>query len=97
MVVFVPRNHLIKGIALPICLPFYRHSLLWCAILLCFSSLVLALELVNTVLEVALLDKFHPDQHPQVGYIKDCAAGAALIASFAALIAFILFVYTKVL
>ncbi len=71
-----------------------RPSILWCTIFLCFSTLVLSLEMLNTALE-SLLDKLHPDQHPQIGYVKDCAAGAVLIASTGALIAFILFIYTK--
>ena len=73
---------------------FVRPSILWCAILFCFSSLVLALEMLNTAIE-ALLDKIHPDQHPQIGYVKDCAAGAVLVASVGALIAFFLFIYSK--
>jgi undecaprenol kinase len=71
-----------------------RPSILWCAIFLGFTSLVLALEMLNTALE-ALVDKLHPEQNPQIGYIKDCAAGAVLIASTGALIAFILFIYTE--
>lgn len=70
-----------------------RPSILWCAIFFCFSSLVLALEMLNTAIE-ALLDKIHPEQHPQIGYVKDCAAGAVLIVSMGALIAFGLFIYT---
>lgn len=38
------------------------------------------------------LDKLHPDQPPQIGNIKDCAAAAVLVASTGALIAFILFI-----
>ena len=48
-------------------------------------GLVLGLELLNTALEAAL-DLLHPGRHPLVGAAKDAAAGAVLIASFAALL-----------
>lgn len=53
-------------------------------ILLC-CGLVLGLELVNTALEL-LLDLLHPGRHPLAGAVKDVAAGAVLLASFAALL-----------
>lgn len=51
----------------------------WMLLLLCIG-LVLALEMVNTAVE-KLADKVHPDHHPQIGLVKDVAAGAVLWAS----------------
>ena len=53
-------------------------------ILLC-CGLVLGLELLNTALEL-LVDLLHPQRHPLAGAVKDVAAGAVLLASFAALL-----------
>ena len=61
-----------------------KPSPLWCALFALSSALVLCLELVNTALE-SLLDRLHPGHDPEIGFIKDCMAGAVLIASFAAL------------
>ena len=51
----------------------------WMLLLLCIG-LVLALEMVNTAVE-KLADRLHPDHHPQIGLVKDVAAGAVLWAS----------------
>lgn len=52
--------------------------------LLLAVGLVLALELLNSMLEKTL-DLLHPTEHALVRYIKDAAAAAVLIASLAAL------------
>ena len=59
-------------------------SALWWAAVLLASAAVLAAELFNTALE-ALADHLHPDQHPRIRIVKDCAAAAVLIASLGAL------------
>jgi diacylglycerol kinase (ATP) len=52
---------------------------------------VLGLEGINTAIEV-LADKLHPGFDPEIGKVKDVAAGAVLIASIvAAIIGFIIF------
>lgn len=51
----------------------------WIAVLFCIA-LVLSLEMVNTALE-KLADQTHPERHPQIGLVKDVAAGAVLWAS----------------
>jgi len=62
----------------------------WLIILLCIA-LVLGLEGINTAIEL-LADKLHPGFDPEIGKVKDVAAGAVLIASIvAALIGFIIF------
>ena len=61
-----------------------RPGALWWAAVLLASAAVLAAELFNTALE-ALVDHLHPDQHPRIRIVKDCAAAAVLIASLGAL------------
>ena len=60
-----------------------RPGLLWWAVVLLASAGVLSAELFNTALE-ALLDHLHPEQHPQIRIVKDCAAAAVLIAALGA-------------
>jgi undecaprenol kinase len=55
----------------------------WWALVLLTSGLVLAAELFNTALE-HLVDHLHPETHPRIRIVKDCAAGAVLIAAGAA-------------
>jgi diacylglycerol kinase len=64
-----------------------KPPFLWCAIFTAMSALVLCLELVNSAFE-AFLDEFHPDHSEEVGFVKDCLAGAVLLASFAAVLVF---------
>jgi undecaprenol kinase len=51
----------------------------WVVLLLCIG-LVLALEMTNSALE-KIVDLLHPDQHPEIKWIKDVAAGAVLLAA----------------
>lgn len=53
------------------------------AIILLTDSLVLAMELMKSAFE-ALIDHLHPERHPEIGIIKDIAAGGVLIASIGA-------------
>ncbi len=57
---------------------------LWWAVVGVMVVLVLAAELFNTALE-QLADHLHPEQHPAIGLVKDCAAGAVLLLSLGAL------------
>jgi undecaprenol kinase len=52
---------------------------------------VLAMELVNTAVE-HLADHLHPDQHPRIKIVKDCAAAAVLVTSLGALCVAVAFV-----
>ena len=45
---------------------------------------MLATELINTAIET-LADHLNPQRHPQIRIVKDCAAGAVLIAVLGAL------------
>jgi diacylglycerol kinase (ATP) len=61
-----------------------RVELIWWAAAVLVIALVLVAELVNSSIE-ALADHLHPAQHPAIEIAKDIAAGAVLLASFAAL------------
>jgi len=60
-----------------------RPGWIWAAAILLAVGLVLALELVNAALEYAL-DRLHPEIAAEIGFAKDAAAGAVLVASIAA-------------
>ncbi len=68
----------------------------WWAIVTLTVAFVLATEIVNTALE-GLADHLHPEQHPAIKAVKDCAAGAVLVASVAALAVAAALVYDVVL
>ena len=57
---------------------------LWWALVILAASTVLAAELFNTAVE-RLADHLHPDLHPEIQLVKDCATGGVLIASTGAL------------
>lgn len=61
-----------------------RPSPLWWAVFAVTVAFVLAAELFNTAIE-NLADHLHPTQDPAIKIVKDCAAGAVLVASVAAL------------
>ena len=65
-------------------LAWLRPGAAWSALLLLASFGVLAAELFNTALE-RLADHLHPERHPQIRIVKDCAAGAVLLAVLGAL------------
>ena len=60
-----------------------RLEPVWWAIVLMTSAMVMSAELFNTALE-HLADHLHPEIHPRIRIVKDCAAAAVLIASCAA-------------
>ena len=64
-----------------------KPPFLWCALFAAMSALVLCLELVNSAFE-AFLDEFHPDHSKEVGFVKDCMAGAVFLASVASVLVF---------
>ncbi|MBC7742376.1 MAG: diacylglycerol kinase [Bdellovibrionaceae bacterium] len=71
-----------------------RPPAIWCGLFTCAVITVLTLEIVNTAFE-SLLDKFHPEYDPQVGFIKDCLAGAVLVASIGSVLIFIFYLRTE--
>lgn len=72
-----------------------RPAMIWWALLLLNCGMVLAAELFNTALE-NLIDHLHPDFHPSIKIVKDCAAGAVLILSISALCVFVAFLLENV-
>ena len=71
-----------------------QPELIWWAICSLIAALVLATELINTALE-HLVDHLHPERHPRIKIVKDCAAGAVLILSITALIIAGLMIYSS--
>ena len=61
-----------------------RPEALWWAMVILASAGVFAAELINTAIE-HLADHLHPDAHPQIRVVKDCAAAAVLIAALGAI------------
>ena len=61
-----------------------RPALMWWALCGIMVALVIAAELINTALG-HLADHLHPEQHPRIETVKDCAAAAVLILSIGAL------------
>jgi undecaprenol kinase len=55
-------------------------ELIWWAVVAMTGAAVLSAELFNTALE-HLADRLHPEIHPQIAIVKDCAAGAVLVAA----------------
>jgi len=72
------RTQLLALAAVLAVLIYLRPAPVWWALILLTSSAVIAAELFNTALE-ALADHVHPDMHPQIRIVKDCAAAAVLV------------------
>ncbi len=60
-----------------------RPEPVWWGMVLLASSGVLAAELLNTAIE-HLADHLHPEIHPNIRTVKDCAAAAVLVAALGA-------------
>lgn len=78
------RTQLLAVLVVLGALLYWRPAPVWWALVLLVSAAVLAAELLNTALE-RLADLLHPQQHPQIRVIKDCAAAAVLVLSIGAL------------
>lgn len=90
------KTHIVAAIAVVGVLLWFEPAPLWWAIASVTVAFVLAAELFNTAVE-GLADHLHPEQHPAIKSVKDCAAGAVLVASVAALGVAAAFVYDVVL
>ena len=60
-----------------------RPGPFWWALVMLASAGVLAAEMFNTAVE-HLVDHLHPEIHPRIGMVKDCAAAGVFIASLGA-------------
>ena len=78
------RTQLLAVVVVLGALLYWRPAPVWWALVLLVSTAVLAAELLNTALE-RLADQLHPQQHPQIRVVKDCAAAAVLVLSLGAL------------
>lgn len=90
------KTHVVAALAVAGVLFWLRPPLQWWGIAALTVAFVLAAELFNTAIE-GLADHLHPEQHPAIKAVKDCAAGAVLVASVAALAVAAAFVYEFVL
>lgn len=88
------RTQIFIGIGMIIFCVFDKTPPIWTAVFLTLVALVISLEMVNTAVE-ALLDKLHPEQDETIGFVKDCLAGAVLIASIFAVVVFDIYIYLK--
>jgi diacylglycerol kinase (ATP) len=57
----------------------------WWALVGLACTAVITTELINTAIE-QLADRLHPEQHPAIAIVKDCAAAAVLVSSIAAVL-----------
>ena len=78
------RTQMRVAVVTIIVLAILRPGWIWTAVILSLVGFVLTAELFNTALE-ALIDGLHPAEAGFVRKAKDCAAGAVLLASLAAL------------
>lgn len=73
------KIQVVAFIAVVVVLSILRPGPVWWGLVLLASSGVLAAELFNTAIE-HLADHLHPEIHPSIRVVKDCAAAAVLIA-----------------
>jgi diacylglycerol kinase (ATP) len=79
------RIHLLAVAVVFAALLWLRPAPLWWAVVALACAIVLAAELINTAIE-HLADHLHPEIHPGIKRVKDCAAAAVLVASVCALL-----------
>ncbi len=89
------RTHLFFTVSAFIGLVFLRPEPIWWAIVALSVGAVLAAELFNTALEM-FVDHLHPERHPVVGAVKDCAAAAVLVLSLTAVLIALALLYSKI-
>jgi diacylglycerol kinase (ATP) len=89
------KTHVVATVAVLGVLLWLKPAPLWWAIAALTIGFVLAAEVFNTAVE-GLADHLHPEQHPAIKAVKDCAAGAVLVASIAALGVAAAFIYELV-
>lgn len=75
-------------------LALFHAPAVWWAVVVLAVVAVLAAELFNSALE-ALADHLHPDRHPEIGAMKDMAAGAVLVVSLGAAVIGALFLWSQ--
>ncbi len=71
------RTELLCFAGVLLVLGWLRPAPLWWGLVILVSATVIAAELINTALE-RLADRLHPEEHPDIRVVKDCAAAAVL-------------------
>ncbi len=74
------RTQAVMAVLVLVGLVVLRVPAVWRAVTILAIALVLAAELFNAALE-ALIDRLHPEQHPEIRIVKDMAAGSVLLVS----------------
>jgi len=90
------KTHVAAAVVVLAALLWFEPAPIWWAIALLTVAFVIGAEVFNTAVE-GLADHLHPEQHPAIKTVKDCAAGAVLVATIAALGVAAAFVYDVVL
>jgi diacylglycerol kinase (ATP) len=78
------KTQLVVFVGVVVALVVLHPGPLWWALVMLASAGVFTAELFNTAIE-KLADHLHPEVHPSIRVVKDCAAGAVLVASLGAL------------
>lgn len=78
------RTQAVVLVAVLVTLVVLHPAPLWWSVVIVSSSSVLAAELFNTAIE-RLADHLHPELHPDIRIVKDCAAAGVLICSIGAI------------
>jgi undecaprenol kinase len=84
------RVHVLALVLVLIALIVFAPPPEWWALIGLACGAVVTTELLNTAIE-HLLDRLHPEQHPSIGVVKDCAAAAVLVSSMAAIVVAVAF------
>ena len=78
------KTHVLALLLVLLALLILRPAPIWWALVIVSSASVLAAELFNTAIE-RLADHLHPEVHPQIRIVKDCAAAAVLCVAVGAI------------
>jgi diacylglycerol kinase (ATP) len=88
------RTQLLAAAAVLVVLVIVRPEPVWWALAVLAVAAVLAAELLNTAIE-ALADLVQPGTDPRIKRIKDCAAGAVLLAALGAVVVAAAFAWSR--
>lgn len=77
------RIQVVLFVVVVVALLIMRPGPFWWALVMLASAGVLAAEMFNTAIE-HLADHLHPEIHPSIRAVKDCAAAGVLLASLGA-------------
>jgi undecaprenol kinase len=89
------KVHVAAAVLVTAALAWLEPAPIWWAIAALAVGAVIAAELFNTAVE-HLADHLHPELHPAIKAVKDCAAAAVLVTTLAALAVAAAFLYELV-